>query len=95
MGIVILWIDVLLENGRAINIFFVNSLRSAGDIYFCTIVGIIVMWSVSVGLSYYFGLSLGWGLAGMWFAFLLDENIRGIIFVKRWWGKKWMSKAFV
>lgn len=95
MGIVILWIDVLLENGRAINIFFVNSLRSAGDIYFCTIVGLIVMWSVSVGLSYYFGLSLGWGLAGMWFAFLLDENIRGLIFIKRWWGKKWMSKAFV
>ncbi len=95
MGIVILWIDVILENGRAINIFFVNSLRSTGDIYFCTIVGIIVMWTVSVGLSYIFGISLGWGLAGMWFAFLLDENIRGAIFVKRWWSKKWLSKGFV
>ena len=44
-GASILWIEVLLENGRALNFFGVNSLRSAGDIYFPVIVGIVVMWA--------------------------------------------------
>lgn len=45
-GAIVLWIEVLLENGRALNFFGVNSLRSAGDIYFPVIVGIIVMWVI-------------------------------------------------
>lgn len=95
MGVIILWIDVILEFGRAVNVFSVNALRSAGDIYFPVLIGICVMWTVSVGLSYLFGLSLGWGLVGMWIAFLLDENIRAALFIKRWWGMKWTTKSFV
>lgn len=65
--------DMLLENGRALNFFGVNALRSAGDIYFPVIVGIIVMWAV----------------------FALDENIRGLIFLRRWNSFKWVGKSFV
>ena len=59
-GATILWIEVLLENGRALNFFGVNSLRSAGDIYYPVIVGIIVMWAIQVVGSYFFGISMGW-----------------------------------
>ena len=45
-GATILWVEILLENGRALNLFGVNSLRSAGDIYFPVLVGIVVMWVV-------------------------------------------------
>ena len=58
-------------------------------------VGLIVQWTVSVGLSYLFSIHLGWGLVGMWCAFLLDENIRAFIFVKRWNSLKWAKKGFV
>ena len=95
MGVVILWIDVVLEFGRAVNIFAVNALRSAGDIYYPITVGIIVMWGVSVACSYLFGITMGWGLVGMWFAFLLDENIRAALFIRRWNSKKWTTKGFV
>jgi Na+-driven multidrug efflux pump len=94
MGLLVLWIDVPLELGRALNIFLVNSLRSTGDIYFPSIVGVVVMWIVSVGCSYLFGIHWGWGLAGMWFAYVLDENIRGFIFVRRWYSLKWARKGF-
>ena len=47
-GAVILWVEVALENGRALNFFGVNALRSTGDIYFPVIVGIIVMWGIQV-----------------------------------------------
>jgi len=95
MGLIILWIGVLLEAGRALNIFLVNSLRSTGDIYFPSIIGVLVMWTVSVGGSYLLGISLGWGLIGMWIAYVFDENIRGLIFVRRWYSLKWAKKGFV
>ena len=94
-GAAILWIEVLLENGRALNFFGVNSLRSAGDIYFPVLVGIVVMWGVQVVGSYLLGISLGWGLIAMWAVFALDENIRGLIFIRRWNSFKWVGKSFL
>ena len=94
-GAIILWVEILLENGRALNFFGVNALRSAGDIYFPVILGIIVMWGVQVVGSYLFGITLGWGLVAMWLIFALDENIRGLIFVRRWNSFKWVGKGFV
>lgn len=95
LGASVLWVDIFVELGRAINIFSVNALRSAGDIYFPVTVGIVVMWLVSVLGSYLFGITLGWGLVGMWAAFALDEVIRGVIFVWRWRSMKWSDKAFI
>ena len=45
-GATILWIEIVLEHGRALNFFGVNALRSAGDIYFPVILGIIAMWAI-------------------------------------------------
>ena len=95
MGVTILAIDVILEIGRPINIFATNALRAAGDVNYPVYLGLVVMWSVAVGCGYLFGVHWGWGLAGMWVAFLLDENIRGIVFVRRWYGMKWVKKSFV
>ncbi len=93
-GAAILWIEVLLENGRALNFFGVNALRSSGDIYFPVLVGIVVMWGVQVVGSYILGISLGWGIIAMWAVFALDENIRGFIFLRRWNTFKWVGKSF-
>lgn len=94
MGVMILCIDVLLEVGRAVNILSVNVLNAVGDVTYPFITGLIVMWGVATALSYVFGISFGWGLAGMWVAFTLDENIRAIIFVRRWNSRKWVGKSF-
>ena len=94
-GASILWVEVLLEHGRALNFFGVNALRSTGDIYFPVNVGITVMWTVQVIGSYVFGISMGWGLVAMWAVFALDENIRGFIFVRRWNSFKWAGKGFL
>ncbi len=94
-GASILWVEVLLEHGRALNFFGVNALRSTGDIYFPVNVGITVMWTVQVIGSYVLGISMGWGLVAMWVIFALDENIRGFIFVRRWNSFKWAGKGFL
>lgn len=95
LGVTILLVDVIVEIGRAVNIYATNALRSAGDVNFPFYVGLVVQWSVSVGFSYLFGIYWGWGLVGMWVAFLLDDNICALIFVRRWNSLKSAKKGFV
>ena len=95
MGVMVLYVDIILEIGKAINIYATNALRATGDVNYPFYVGVVMQWGVAVGCGYLFGLHWEWGLVGMWFAFLLDENIRGIIFVRRWNSMKWAKKGFV
>lgn len=95
MGVTIMMVDIIVEIGRAVNIYATNALRSAGDVNFPFYVGVAVQWTVSVGFSYLFGIYWGWGLVGMWCAFLLDENIRALLFVKRWNSMRWTKKGFI
>jgi putative MATE family efflux protein len=94
LAITILWVDVVLEIGRPVNIFACAALRTAGDVNFPFYVGVVVQWSVAVMASYYFGIVAGMGLVGIWWMFALDENIRGAIFVRRWYSDKWRNKGF-
>ena len=95
MGVWVLFIDIFLEVGRTANIFAGSPLRATGDVVYPFVVGVIFQWSVAVGVSYVIGIPLGLGLVGMWVGFALDENIRGIILMRRWWSGKWRTKGFV
>lgn len=94
-GIFVFVIDCFLQFGRVRNIFSCGTLRAAGDVVYPVVVGVIVQWSVAVGVSYVLGIPLGFGLLGMWVGFALDENIRGVILLRRWHSQKWRGKAFV
>ena len=95
MGIWILIIDWFLEIGRTSNIFAGSTLRATGDTIYPFVIGVIFQWSIAVGLSYVIGIPLGYGLVGMWVGFAIDENIRGIILMRRWRSGKWRTKGFV
>jgi putative MATE family efflux protein len=95
VGGVILIIDAFLEPGRSFNLVVINSLRASGDVKFPVYMGIFSMWGVSVTLSYFLGIKLGFGLAGMWIAFACDEWFRGVLMLWRWRTRKWEKMAFV
>ncbi len=95
MGVWVLFIDCFLEIGRTANIFAGSTLRATGDTVYPFVIGVIFQWSIAVGLSYIIGIPLGYGLVGMWVGFALDENIRGIILMRRWRSGKWRDKGFV
>lgn len=94
MGMWVFVVDWFLEIGRTSNIFAGSTLRATGDTIYPFVVGIIFQWSIAVGLSYVIGIPLGYGLVGMWIGFALDENIRGVILVRRWRSGKWKTKSF-
>ena len=91
----ILCIDVVLELGRAVNILCVNFLRATGDAVYPFIIGLIFMWGVATVGGYVLGVTLGFGLVGMWIAFTMDESIRAALFWRRWQSRRWMGKSIV
>lgn len=95
LGATILIVDIFVEIGKVTNIYYTNVLRSVGDVNFPFYVGITIQWLVGVFFAWLFGLALGWGLVGMWSAFILDEGVRGSIFVWRWHSKRWQQRSFV
>lgn len=94
MSAAVLIVDWFLEIGRTSNIFAVGTLRATGDAVYPVVIAIIFNWTIAVGLGYVIGIPLGYGLVGMWIAFALDENIRGVILLRRWRSGKWRSKGF-
>lgn len=94
LGCLVLWLDVALEIGRAVNITAVNSLIASGDVFFPFWTGVVVMWGVATLFSYILGVYLGWGLVGIWLAMTLDELMRAAVFERRWHSRKWQNKSF-
>ena len=94
LGIWIFVINIASELGRTRNIFSTGSLRATGDTIYPVVVGVIFQWLIAVGVAYVFGFVCGFGLLGIWCAFALDENTRGVILTRRWHSKKWAGKSF-
>lgn len=94
VGLVLL-VDIALELGRAVNITMCGILAAAGDATYPFLVGVVVMWGVATALGYVFGITLGFGLVGMWVAFMLDENIRAWLLARRWESRVWERYRFV
>lgn len=91
----VLWAIVFIEPGRAINLVLMSSLKSAGDVRFPVMIGVISMWGIAVVLSYLLGVRMELGLLGVWIAQGCDEWFRGIFATKRWTGQKWRKKYTV
>lgn len=89
IGLPILWAVVFTEPGRAMNIVLMSSLKSAGDVRFPVIIGMVSMWGIAVTLSYTLGITFGLGLLGVWLAQGMDEWFRGIFACKRWLSRPW------
>ena len=93
MGVWVFVVDWFLEIGRTSNIFATSTLRATGDAFYPLLIAVIFNWTIAVGLSYMVGIPLGYGLIGMWICFALDENIRGVILMRRWRSGKWRTKG--
>lgn len=89
VGLPVLWAIVFIEPGRAMNIVLMSSLKSAGDVRFPVVIGMISMWGIAVVLSYILGVHYGLGLLGIWLAQGTDEWLRGIFALKRWLSSPW------
>lgn len=95
MAKTIMVIDLFVEIGRGFNHIEENSMRGAGDVMFQLVIGMISCWTMSILFSYIFGVVCGFGLAGCWMAFAMDELFRGITYYFRWKSGKWKQSKLV
>ncbi|MBP3950886.1 MATE family efflux transporter [Bacillus suaedae] len=95
MGSTLLIMGFLLEPGRCLNLVYGSILEASGDAKYSMIVSVTVIWAFSVPMYYLLGIHFGWGLIGIWAAFIADEWLRGILLHRRWISRKWEQKAVV
>lgn len=93
LGASLLALNLLLQPLKMINMVTTNALTAVGDIRFMTVVGMLSLWAISVGCSYFLGIQLHWGLAGIYVAMIADEFIRGAILLPRWMSRKYLPQA--
>lgn len=93
LGQQLMLISLANEVGRALNLLFIFSLRSANDTVFPVVMGVISMYGISVVLGYVLGIVLGWGVLGIFVAMSLDECVRGLFMSWRWKRKSWHKYA--
>ena len=69
-------------------------LRATGDARYTMLFSMISMWAVRVLFAYIFGITLGWGVIGVWLAHsVLDWIVRSFFFYIRYRSNKWETKA--
>ena len=93
MGRRILFIEIFLEIGRAVNIVMTKCLIAVGDAVTPTVVGVSFQWGVAFVGAWVFGIIFGWGLEGVWVAMAIDECLRGLIFAVHFKKERW-KKVF-
>lgn len=91
----VMFVEVILNIGRSVNVVEESSLRAAGDVVYQMVVGMSSCWLCSVLFCYINGVVFGYGLIGCWFAFLLDEWVRASLYLYRWISKKWTEKRII
>jgi putative MATE family efflux protein len=94
LGSTLLLLSFLLEPGRSLNLIIIASLRAAGDVRFPVYVGVVSMWGVAVPAAYILGIHFGYGLIGIFIAFIIDEWLRGLLMLYRWRRRRWQQKHF-
>jgi len=95
LGQAIMIVDIFVEAGRCLNMTFVNSLKAAGAYIFPLIAGIISNWGLGLTTGYTVGVSMGFGVAGIFAGTATDECIRGLVVMYYWFRKKWVGKSVV
>lgn len=93
LGVKVLRIEAFAETMYAVSIIAYGSCVGAGDTMVPMLMNFASMWVVRIGLAMI--LTPAMGLAGYWVAMCIELNVRGLIFLLRIKGKRWMKKEFV
>jgi len=72
-----------------------SALRAAGDSKYTSISSLLSMWAFRVILGYILGITLGFGIMGVWVAMVAEWGVRGLIFGLRFRGDKWYAHKLI
>lgn len=95
----IFWVTVINAVAQiplwALSFILPSGLRAAGDSKFTSITSMLSMWLFRVVLGYVLGITLGFGIIGVWAAMNCEWGVRGLVFLWRYRGQKWYAHKLV
>lgn len=91
----VLYFAIFIEIGRAMNMVYIQALRTAGDTIFPVIMGAISMYGIAVFFSYIFAIQMEMGIVGVFLASMFDELFRGLAMAYRWYRRNWTELKLV
>ncbi|KPV60804.1 multidrug transporter MatE [Paenibacillus sp. A3] len=93
LGVALLGLNLLLQPGKMINMAMGSALTGVGDTRFIMITGVFSLWLLATPFSYFLGIRLEWGLAGIYTSMIADEYLRGFLVLRRWKSGKMLHPA--
>lgn len=91
-GVAALRVIALAQPGQAIGIVLAGSLRGAGDTRFPMITTGLAMWVIRLPVAWFLGITLELGLAGVYFGWVLDSFVLGLLSWLRYRTGSWKSR---
>ena len=95
MSTILLRINCLFIPTWAISFVLPSGLKGAGDGKYTMVTAMIGMWIFRIIFGYVLGVTLGFGIIGVWFGMYIDWSVRGILYVFRFKSKKWENHILV
>lgn len=77
----------------ALGIVGSGALRGAGDTITALIAAVVGRALIVLPFAYILGITMGFGLSGIWWAIILGSVIQAIIVIARWKGTRWVDIA--
>jgi len=93
LGARVLRIEAFAETFFGVSIVAYGCCVGAGDTKIPALLNLLSMWVVRIGLALILTPRLG--LAGYWLAMCIELNVRGVLFLLRVQGNRWMKVAFM
>ncbi|BDP44550.1 hypothetical protein DAETH_45190 (plasmid) [Deinococcus aetherius] len=87
-----LGIDVLTQPATGVMTALTATLQAGGDPRFPMWTTLVGIWGIRTLGVYLLGVQLGWGLAGVWLATLLDNYLRAAVLWCRYRSGRWVRE---
>ncbi len=94
-GAAALKVVALAQPGQALGIVLAGSLRGAGDTRFPMVTTAVAMWVVRLPVAWFFGITLGLGLPGVYLGWVLDSLVLGLLTWLRYRNGGWKAREVV
>ena len=91
-GAAALQVIAVAQPGQALGIVLAGSLRGAGDTRFPMVTTGLAMWAIRLPVAWLCGITLGFGLPGVYLGWVLDATALGLVTWLRYRTGSWKDR---
>lgn len=89
LTVTVLRMIALFQPCSALTQVIESALQGAGDTRYPMFLTLFGIWGIRVCIGYFLGVICGFGLIGVWTAYIIDISVRGFLLLRRFNGGKW------